>query len=209
MWYTQGMGLDRDSVNAPHTTAQAARRCVVWHQGSGIGRPLRTALESRGIVVETSRSGHEVLAMGCAAQQRIENHESGHGRGLIVVLDGGDADLMDQGRILDAMERFSPSALVWVYEEGANPPMRGLVGKGGRVGGYSARPTLGSAVVAVVASPSEKVAGRSAEQPALRLAGRVKDQSVGQANGKSNRQVLSASDVLDGDELAALLKPST
>lgn len=201
VWYTLGMGQDRDSVNAPHTTARTARRCVVWHRGSAIGRPLRNALESRGIVVETSRSGHEVLAMGCAAQQRIENHTDGGGRGLIVVLDGGGADLMDQDRVLEAMERFSPSVLVWVYEEGANPPMRGLVGKGGRVGASSARPTLGSAVVA---SPSVKVADRSIERPALRMAGRLN----GQKKGKSNGHGLSASDVLDGDELAALLKPS-
>ncbi|MGJ8637325.1 MAG: hypothetical protein ACSHX5_10815 [Phycisphaerales bacterium] len=170
--------------------------------------------------METSSSGHEVLAMGCAAQRRVERDERGQdqgrrGRGLIVVLDGGGEDLVDQDRVLEAMERFSPSALVWVYEEGANPPMRGLVGKGGRVGGVGARPTIGSAVQV---APGEKVAGRSSsERPVLRLAGRVNGQSNGQSNGqangelktKSNGQGLSASDVLDGDELAALLKPGT
>lgn len=168
-----------------------ARRCVVWHRGNGIAQALRTALESRGMVVETSGSGHEVLAMGCAAQQRMEPDQGLAGRGLIVVLDGGGGDLDDQARVLEAMERFSPAVLMWVYEEGANPPMRGLVGKGGRVG------AVAGDVVAEVADRQ-----RADDRPALRLIG-------GSQNGApKNGQRLTASDVLDGDELAALLKPN-
>lgn len=152
------------------------------------------------MVVETSGSGHEVLAMGCRAQQRMgavegEAGDGKSGRGLIVVLDGGGADLEEQGRVLEAMERFSPCVLVWVYEEGANPPMRGLVGKGGKLAGYSGRAGIGSA-----AEKAED--GESQERPRLRLAGGGNDRS---ASGDG----LTASDVLDGDELAALLKPNT
>lgn len=169
------------------------------------------------MVVETSSSGHEVLAMGCAAHQRIErrlgeqNSEQdgeqdggARGRGLIVVLDGGGEELADQDRVLEAMERFSPTALVWVYEEGANPPMRGLVGRGGKIAGYSGQATIGSAVVQ---DPRATAPKREEARPKLRLAGRTEDRAVGRTGDRSG-EGLTASDVLDGDELAALLKPN-
>ena len=154
----------------------------MWHH-RGVESPgaLLRALSSRGLGsergVETSGSGHEVLAIGCREQQK--------GRGLIVVLDGGGAELREQGRVIEGMERFCPSALVWVYEEGANPPLRGFVEK------------HESVIPDPAGSVSPKEVGRKAEQPpVLRLAG---------TNGSSN--VLRASDVLDQDELRALLKP--
>ena len=130
--------------------------------------------------------------MGCAVQQKVD----GGGSGLIVVLDGGGGDLPEQGRVLEAMERFCPSGLVWAYEHGANPPLRGVVGKGkARVGSG-----LNGAVPVGVES-SERVAGSGAR---LRLAGGdVQEKSAAGSGGGD----LRASDVLDQDELAALLKP--
>ncbi len=159
------------------------RRCVVWHQsGAQSAASLVRALSSRGLRVETSGSAHEVLAIGCAEQQRADE---GRG-GVIVVLDGGGRELDEQSRVLSAMERFCPLARVWVYEEGANPPLRGFVDKTKKVA------TSGPEREARVSEKTE-----SASRPALRIAG---------SNGSGS--TLKASDVLDQDELAALLKPS-
>ena len=116
--------------------------------------------------------------MGCAQQMR--------GKGLIVVLDGGGGGegLDQQSRVLEGMEQYCPLGLVWVYTEGANPPLRGFVEKVGKV------------VVDTQAVPDTNGTG---EGPVLRLAG---------SNGAVKTGAsLSASDVLDHDELAALLKP--
>jgi len=160
----------------------------VWHRdGVASSAALLKGLASRGLGsgrgVETSGSGHEVLAMGCAEQQK--------GRGLIVVLDGGGVELESQSRVIEAMERFCPSGLVWVYEEGANPPLRGLVGTGGRLRAV--------APVAPVVPKGNGTVGGAGGGPALRLSGLN--------GGVKNGSGLTASDVLDRDELAALLKP--
>lgn len=162
------------------------RRCVVWHHaGESSSEALLTALSSRGLRVETSGSGHEVLGIACAQQQRIDTG----GMGLILVLDmaGLDGGLEDQDRVLEAMERFCPSGLVWVYEEGANPPLRGFVEKVEAKGVPTERSV----------DPVRAPATRKVEPPVLRLAGR----------DESQKEPLRASDVLDQDELAALLKP--
>lgn len=159
------------------------RRCVVWHQsGAQSPRALVRALSSRGLRVETSGSAHEVLAIACAEQRRADE---GRG-GMIVVLDGGGRELDEQSRVLSAMERFCPMARVWVYEEGANPPLRGFVDMTKKV----ATPETD------VEPPVEEKAG-SASRPALRIVG---------SNGSGS--TLKASDVLDQDELSALLRPS-
>ncbi len=159
----------------------------MWHP-VGVGAPgaLVDALISRQLRVETSGSGHEVLAMGCVEQQR-------GGAGLIVVLDGRGGELAEQSRVLEAMERFCPSALVWVYEDGANPPLRGFVEKS-------------KAARVAVQEPAHKsvhkqVQNASAEtaRPKLRLSG------TGGLGTNGSGQVMNASDVLDGDELSALL----
>ncbi len=174
------MGIDSDPGNQ--------RRCVIWHQRGEESSPaLLNALASRELRVETSESGHEVLAMGCREQQL--------GRGLIVVLDGDGESLSDQSRVLEAMEQYCPLGLVWVYAEGANPPLRGFVGTGGTrvrerktVADQSARLEIEDAKLA-----------QPDEPPKLRLSGLNEAAQSGAG--------LVASDVLDQDELAALLKP--
>ncbi len=156
------------------------RRCVIWHRaGAKAPAALVRALSSRGLRVETSGSAHEVLAIGCAQQQRADG-------GVIVVLDGGGSELDEQSRVLGAMERFCPLARVWVYEEGANPPLRGFVDMDKDV----AEPKAAAEV-------QQRVETQKSERPSLRISGR---------NGSGS--ALKASDVLDKDELAALLKPS-
>ena len=169
----------------------------MWHRcGVEASAALMKALGSRGLRVETSGSGHEVLAMGCAEQQK--------GRGLIVVLDGGGEGLDSQDRVIEGMERFCPSGLVWVFEEEANPPLRGLVGTGGRLrvvapvvaGADGHEKAIGNGTVGGI---GRGIGGKADEGPVLRLSGV-------NGGGQSVRG-LTASDVLDRDELAALLKP--
>ena len=155
----------------------------MWHP-VGVGAPgaLVDALISRQLRVETSGWGHEVLAMGCVEQQR-------GGAGLIVVIDGCGGELAEQSRVLEAMERFCPSALVWVYEDGANPPLRGFVEKS-------------KAASVAVQEPAAKLSVENARpetRPTLRLSG------TGENGTNGSGQVMNASDVLDGDELSALL----
>ena len=102
----------------------STRRCVVWHHpGVSVHKSLIGALGSRGLRVETSGSGHEVLAMACAVQQQLD----GGTRGLIVVLDGNGQQLQDLGRVIESMDRYAPSALIWVFAASANPPLSGFV----------------------------------------------------------------------------------
>lgn len=158
----------------------------MWHRsGVEASGSLLSALASRGLRVETSGSGHEVLAIGCREQQK--------GRGLIVVLDGGGyggVGLDQQDRVIEGMERFCPSGLVWVYEEGANPPLRGFVGTGGRLRAVAPAP---------VAAERKGNTNGPIDGPVLRLSGLN--------GGVKNGSGLTASDILDRDELAALLKP--
>tara|TARA_R110002167_G_scaffold83673_1_gene227090 strand:- start:9178 stop:9699 length:522 start_codon:yes stop_codon:yes gene_type:complete len=163
----------------------------VWHP-AGVGAPdaLMMALVSRQLRVETSGSGHEVLAMGCVEQQK-------GGAGLIVVLDGRGGELAEQSRVLEAMERFCPSALVWVYEEGANPPLRGFVEKG-----RAAKGAVHETIQKPVQSPVQK-SGVEIARPKLRLSGTGGNGTIGSGTNGSG-QMKNASDVLDKDELSAL-----
>jgi len=164
------------------------RRCVVWHQRGAASSPaLLKALASRGLRVETSDSEHEVLAMGCREQQL--------GRGLIVVLDGNGAELRDLSRVLEAMKQYGPLGLVWIYTEGANPPLTGFVEKEGtRVPQRKMSAGEPARMAVADTEPAEPD-----EPPKLRLSG------LNEA--AKNGSGLVTSDVLDQDELAALLKP--
>lgn len=119
--------------------------------------------------------------MGCRDQQRMDQSRAG----LIVVLDAGDPELPDQSRVLESLERFAPSALVWIYQEGANPPLRGLVQK----------ETKAESKSGIQDQPDSTQLAES--RPPLRLAG----------TNETCKQPLRASDVLEQDELSALLKP--
>ncbi len=176
-------GMESAAKNSEH------RRCVIWHRaGAKAPAALVRALSSRGLRVETSGSAHEVLAIGCAQQQRADGGRVGGvgGGGVIVVLDGGGSELDQQSRVLSALERFCPLARVWVYEEGANPPLRGFVDS-----------SKDAAEPKAAAEVQERAERQRSERPSLRISGN---------NGSGS--ALKASDVLDKDELAALLKPS-
>ncbi len=79
------------------------------------------------------------------------------------------------------MERFAPGALIWVYDESANPPLRAFVEQ------RQTKPAPRSANPP--AAPTPKRVG----PPKLKLSGSERDEPV------------TSADILDQDELDALL----
>lgn len=155
-------------------------RCVVW---TAAGRPvppsLAGALGARGVSIVHAGNAHTAMAELCLAQR------AGERAGLIL------CGPVDAGRVLDAAERFAPRAVVWVYEEGANPPLRPLVQR--------ARPEPEPAPQAPAPGP---VAGRNGAG-VLRL---VREAGLKASNGRADAsEAVTARDVLDDAELEMLL----
>lgn len=76
---------------------------------------LERVLHARGLVPVRAESPHAALAELCLAQR------AGSKAALIV------CGVREVARLVAAVERFAPGAVVWVYEDGANPPLRPLV----------------------------------------------------------------------------------
>jgi len=141
--------------------------------------PLVRALERRAMRVSTTDSRHEALAVACVAHRSREP--------LALVLDRAD-ELKDLDRTLESIERFAPGALVWVFDESANPPLRAFVPP---TSGADRTPEHEQSPIAPSARPKP---GASAT-PNLRLTGAEPDEPI------------SSADILDQDELDALLGP--
>ncbi|MFK7758625.1 MAG: hypothetical protein AB8C13_01620 [Phycisphaerales bacterium] len=200
-----------------------ARRCVVWHHpGVSVHQSLIGALSSRGLRVETSDSGHEVLAIACAVQQQLQESA----RGLIVVLDRSGRDLEDLSRVIESMDRYAPSGLVWEFDPSANPPLSGFVRTGAeRVQAVSQKDDAEIGIKIQFNSSSPKL--NPAEGPVLKLSGG----QINSVNGSGTTgsgvtgsgvtgsgitgsgivgpgiNPVQTSDVLNQEELSALLKP--
>jgi len=82
-------------------------------------------------------------------------------------------------RLREALDRFVPSALLWTHDPGANPPLRAFV-----------EPPRGRATE----PPSPPAPAAKQGRPALRLTG-------------APRRDPTSAEVLDPDELEALLRP--
>ena len=146
---------------------------MVWRPlGSEVSPTLIGALAKRDLRVQTTDSRHEALAISCVAHRR---HAP-----LVVVLDRSP-DIAQRDRTLEAMERFAPGALIWVYDESANPPLRAFVEQ------RQTKPAPRSANPP--AAPTPKRVG----PPKLKLSGSERDEPV------------TSADILDQDELDALL----
>lgn len=91
-------------------------RCVVWTDASArIAPSLARVLSSRGLEPTHAASAHTALAELCLDQRA--------GRRPVLILDS----VPDAARLLAAVERFAPDAVVWIFEPGANPPLRPVV----------------------------------------------------------------------------------
>lgn len=90
--------------------------CVVWTEPSAdLPDALARVLRVRGLDPVHTRSPHQALAELCLAEHT--------GRRAVLIL----SDAPDPERVLAAAERFAPGAVVWIYQPGANPPLRPIV----------------------------------------------------------------------------------
>lgn len=180
--------------------------------------------------------------MACAVQQQLK----GDTRGLIVVLDGNGRELQDLGRVIESMDRYAPSALIWVFDASANPPLSGFVRvesglvDAGPVPQTLIKEDIEDVEVGVKVQPiptqgkfkstkqstkqsTEQTTQQSMNAPSGNASGPVLRLSGGQLNDlksdpksdpQNGPQILGpgihpvqASDVLNQEELSALLKP--
>ncbi len=144
---------------------------MVWRPlGSPRSDALIGALSKRDFRVQTTDSRHEALAIAAVAHRK---HEA-----LVLVMDRAP-EIARRDRTLEAIERFAPGALLWVYDESANPPLRAFVE-------HQTKP-------APRAPSVQTPPPRRGAPPGLRLTGSDRDEPV------------SSADILDQDELDALL----
>lgn len=91
-------------------------RCVVWTPaGTSVPTDLAGVLERRGLQPVHAPSPHLALAEICRSERAKVRSA------LILV------GIEDPARVLAAVERFAPSAVVWLFAPGANPPLRPVV----------------------------------------------------------------------------------
>ncbi len=165
-------------------------RCVVWVGQPGadaVPSALERVLLSRGLVPVAVGSGHAALAELCVAQRAGL-------RSALILCGVGDAD-----RVLTGVERFTPLAVVWVYEEGANPPLRPVV-----VQRAEASPKAGEPAKIAPGRPAYAPLNRA--EPLMRLVrenGLKPDRPLVDSNRRE--RAISARDILDDAELEMLL----
>lgn len=172
-----------------HDPLNAAQVCIVWHPGDRPPTPaLLRALRNKGMTLIDADDPHTAFASVRVAARVA--------RRAILVLDTREA-LHDCDRVLGALERFAPAVICWAYVPGANPPLVPLV-----------QPKKG------ISPPPPRTAGVSAAP--LRLVGRPQNSESPESDDLRPEPVkptgvprpiqpLNARDVLDPDELDALL----
>ncbi len=184
--------------------------CVVWTPPDApLPDALVRVLSKRGLAPDHARSAYEALAALVAAQRA--------GSRSAVVLAG----VQDTARLLAAAERFAPDAIVWIFDEAANPPLFPLVSKKTRAQDKPPaapdEPRVEDTPATITepkpAPPSRSPPGRVVTRPTeLKIAPQPADPSNGAAQviGRENRpQTISARDVLEDAELEALLAGET
>jgi len=171
------------SIARTHPHPAPEQVCILWHhpEADPSGSLIR-ALTNRGLSVLSSSSHHTVFAAACQCAKSANR--------VVIVLDGRDS-LVGVDRLLNALERFGPGVICWEHCPGMNPPM-----------------------VPVVQEAYEKPAGaqpvRASKPTNLRLVGDPAQEQPDHPPRVSIQKptpgrAISSSDVLDADELNALL----
>lgn len=176
-----------------HDPLIGAQACIVWHP---VDRPpasaLLRALRNKGMTLIDADNPHTAFASVRAAARVA--------RRTILVLDTGET-LSDTERVLSALERFAPGVICWAHTPGANPPLVPLVQT--RTG---IRPTPPRS--AGRPSAPLRLVGRSATADSTAPGPeqqRSEPDPVKPSPAANPTQPLNARDVLDADELDALL----
>lgn len=161
-----------------------AQVCVVWHPSDRAPAPeLLKALSNKGMTLIDADDPHLAFSAAC----KVANTA----RRVVLVLDGRES-LPNVDAIVGALPRFSPRVLCWAHVPGANPPLVPLVQPPKAAGPKPGLP------IQPAKAPSPPAAA-SCDESKLRL---VRD---AEPAASKPRQPLSARDVLDADELDALL----
>lgn len=176
--YTVGVGEMKNGHPA---------RCVVWVDGpGGVPSALEAVLVKRGLTPVRVGSGHGALAELCLAERAGV-------RSALILCGVGEAD-----RVLAGVERFAPSAVVWVFEAGANPPLRALV--------VRKEEKVERPKVSVPGETGAAMGTRNGVDPLMRLVrenGLKMDRPA--ADPIRRERAVSARDILDDAELEMLL----
>lgn len=186
--------MERTNSSKSDTTDQV---CILWHHPEALPTDqLLRVLNNRGFAVSPATSMHQAFAGACSSAKSA--------RRVVLVLDDRSG-LVGVDRVLDGLERFAPEVICWEHLVGENPPMVPVV-----------RDTVVQLIAPQTApqrAPQSAEPMRSAVPNAnkLRLVG--DEPESGQVSVKAPKislpkrasGMLSSSDVLDADELDALL----
>jgi hypothetical protein len=158
--------------------------CILWHSAEKPpAETLIRALSHRGLAVMPTESLHTVFAAACRCSKSSKR--------VVIVLEDQDS-LVGVDRVLDGLERFSPSVIFWEHREGMNPPMVPVVRTMTQSNGGSQ-------------SQIESIDEGSPSTGKLRLVNDEDTLGRKQSVGISKDGPINTRDVLDADELDALL----
>jgi hypothetical protein len=164
-----------------------AQVCVVWHPADREPAPeLLRALRNKGMQLIDANDPHLAFSAACHAAKSAKR--------VVLVLDGRES-LPNVEAIVGALPRFSPRVLCWAHEPGANPPLVPLVQP------VKPAPPKQSVPAPSPVSDRKPVSNpeTKSEESKLRLVREAEPVA------QKPKQPLSARDVLDADELDALL----
>ena len=162
-----------------------AQACIVWHPATREPSPeLLRALAKKGMILIDASDAHTAFA----AADRVSKTASR----TVVVLDTED-ELPESERVIGSLERFTPGVLCWGFEPGANPPLVPIVQPAPAVS-ESPKPIASASAPSAAPAPLRLVGQDQEAAPAPKA---IPTPPPGRA--------LTASDVLDAEELDALL----
>lgn len=196
-----------------HDPFSDAQACIVWHPADQAPAPeLLRALANKGLALIDADDPHTAFAAACSVAQTA--------RRTILVLEASD-QLSDIDSVCSALERFAPSVLCWAHHPGANPPLVPLVQPKASTP-QRPKPEPATEPAAFKGTPATplRLVGRREESPEIthtKTDDKTHDQEQAQQpkapQVQQSPQVqhakqaapLSSRDVLDADELDALL----
>lgn len=190
----------RDTLREMTRSQTQDQICILWHPaGHPSSAALIGALSRRGLSVTLASSAHRVFASACSAQ--------GFAKRVVIVLDKRD-ELTQVDRVIEGLERFGPGVLCWEHQEGANPPMIPIVRSVSKpvvskqstttvlIGALQSRFTKAPSALRLVGDEPD-----SDEVPSPARAVPIQTPAKSPKTSGS----ISSRDVLDADELNALL----
>lgn len=180
----------KDSDSPKHDPLNDAQACIVWHPADRAPAPgLLKALRNKGMLIIDAEDAHTAFAAA--------NRVSQSAKRTVIVLDTKD-ELHDVERTISAIERFLPRVLCWAHEPGANPPLVPLVQPA------ASTPRREPAPVSAPHQPAPlRLVGQDSDDPEERETHQTREPETAVKTAPS--APLSARDVLDADELDALL----